>query len=392
MLPWLSAFATVFNRETTGICRNPALVFFCFYLPVFWILIVWGLLGQGVITHAPVAFIDNDNSPASRATGRAIAANRAIALETRPDIKTALQDMAAGSVYAVIMIPAGYARDSLKNGSASVVAWVDENRYAVGGTIRAGLQSVFSALDIQKVYTSALKLGENTAGAKKLASIAHSDFFVLGNQETSFLAFLGSTLIPSLIMIAAMLGFLTAFLRELWHKSCEDWLQCAQNKITAAVFGKLLPWYLIYAVIFLFYMALFAGEGGFNITGSLFLWFTLGLFCLADFAAMAVLIAGIAPTWRMALVIGAGYSAPALPFTGFSMPLDSMGEFARLFGQCLPLTWLVQGQAQDWTLGAALANLELPFTAMTLIFTITICLALPVINWSYHRHAAREKS
>lgn len=61
---------------------------------------------------------------------------------------------------------------------------------------------------------------------------------------------------------------------------------------------------------------------------------------------------GIAPNWRFALVVTSGYAAPALPFTGFSMPLDSMSEMARMFCKCLPLTWFIEGQTQQWTLGA----------------------------------------
>lgn len=390
MSHWLSGFLSVVKREINGICSNSALVFFCFYLPVFWILIVWGLLGQGIIERVPVAFIDNDRTPLSRDVARAIHSQRTMGLETWLEPQAALEAMAAGNVYAVILIPEGYTRDALSGKGGTIATWVDENRYAVGGTIRAGLKNVFSALNIKDVYTSALKTGAGLDNAGKIVSIVHSDFYALGNVETSFLAFLGSTLIPSLVMIAAMLGFLTAFLRELWDSSINDWLNCAHNHITAAIIGKLFPWYAIYALIFLFYMALFAGEGGFNITGPIIDWFLLALGCLAAFASMAVLMAGIAPTWRMALVMGAGYAAPALPYTGFSMPLDSMGEYARMFGKCLPLTWLIQGQAQEWTLGAQIIDLRTPFIALGLIFIIQFSLGAIVINWSYRRHAAKE--
>ena len=137
-----------------------------------------------------------------------------------------------------------------------------------------------------------------------------------------------------------------------------------------AITGKLLPHYALYCFIFLFYIALFCGYGGFHPTGSIFLWFACGACCLAVFAAMAVLIAGISPNWRLALVLASGYAAPALPYTGFSIPLDSMSVAARIFGQCLPLTWLIQGQAQQWTLGANLSNMGTTFLGLGILFIV----------------------
>lgn len=386
---WLFSFISVFQREVHGICQSTGIVFFCFYVPVFWLLVVWGLLGDGVITRIPVAIIDNDRTPMSRELTRAMAAERFLGLETYLEPDTAFAAMRQGSIYGIILIPAGYERHSLRGEGASVAVWLDENRYAAGGTIQIGLSRVFQALKEQNLLAEIFKTGMTESNARRLISLVHADSYALGNTESSFLAFLGSTLMPSLIMIAAMFGFLTAFLRELFHKTALNWLACANERISAAVIGKLLPWYAMYALIFLFYMALFSGAGGFNITGSLLHWLVLGLCCLADFAATAIVIAALAPTWRLALVIGAGYAAPALPFSGFSMPLDSMSHAVKIFGQCLPLTWFIQAQAREWTLGAGLGDIGTAFAAMLIIFLAFFLPGLPLINWSYHRRAAK---
>ncbi len=388
---WFAALCDVFVREIKGIYQSRGIVAFCFYAPVFWILVVWALLGNGIIQKAKVAFIDNDRTPLTREIARAISAQEYIGLESWTDPRSALDALAAGEVYGVLLIPAGYTRDSLKGRGGSLVLWADENRYAVAGTLRVGLNEVMSAIHIQDVYASVLKTGAGPTISRRLISAVHSDFYSLGNQEGSFLGFLGGTLIPSLIMIAAMFGFLTAFLRELWHKSVSRWLACAGGRFSVAIVGKLLPWYFIYSLIFMFYMALFSGEGGFNITGPVFAWALLGFLCLADFASVAILIAALSPTWRMALVAGAGYAAPALPFTGFSIPQDSMGEAARIFGECLPLTWLVQGQADVWTLGSSLADLGAPLAAMALLIFIPASIGAPLLKIIYGKRAMKEE-
>lgn len=387
---WLYAFKRVFQREIDGIYHNTQLVIFCFYVPVIWLLVVWALLGQGVVTHVPVAFIDNDNSPMSRETARTIASCRAVKLVSYLEPAKALGDMRAGKIYGVAMIPAGYEREKLTGHGSSLVLWLDENRYAAANMISAAVNSALQALADENMLDTALKTGASPADARRMLAVVHSDFYSLGNEEGSFLAFLGSTLLPGLIMLGAMFTFVIAFLRELWHSSIAEWLKCAGGRISVAAAGKLMPYYGVYAVIFAFYLALFSGEGGFNITGSILTWIALGLGCLADFAAMAIIVAAISPTWRMALVISAGYAGPALPFTGFSMPLDSMSPGVALFARCMPLTWYIQGQAQEWTLGASLSSMGDTFAGMGAIFILALCAGLPLLRWKCNIYTAKE--
>lgn len=106
---------------------------------------------------------------------------------------------------------------------------------------------------------------------------------------------------------------------------------------------------------------------------------------------MAILATALAPNWRFALVLCAGYAAPALPFTGFSIPLESMGEYTRMFAQCLPLTWLIQGQAQQWTLGSPLAHTGNVFPAFGLLFLVPLIPGFLLLRRKYTRMAAKEK-
>lgn len=390
MSKWLSALNSVLLREFRQIAQSPQLIIFCFLAPIFWMLIVWGLLGQGLVQKVPTALIDQDKSAQSREVINALEACRAIKFINFESPNQALSAMRSGAVYAVFLIPPDFAREKLKGNGGSVIAWLDENRYAVAGVLEAQASAAIQALNNSDLVSKIFETGAAPAEASRMLSLVHADFYPLGNAETSFLAFLGSTLLPSLIMIGAMFAFVTSFLRELWHKSINQWLACAQNSLIPALLGKLIPYYFAYTLIFIFYLALFSGEGQFNLTGSLWIWLALGMACLACFAASAILIAAIAPTWRMALVMSAGYAAPALPFTGFSIPLDSMGHAVSIFARFLPLTWYIQGQSQQWTLGANIDDMGSSFGGLSVLFILTISAALPLFRWSFNRKAKKE--
>lgn len=389
---WLSAFSRVFSREVKGIRESPQMAIFCFYWPLVWIVFVWLMLSHSVITDLPVAFIDNDNSPLSRELARSFSACPAVSPVAYASPAEALGAMRAGTVYAVLLIPAGYSRDQQSGTGSSIVLWLDENRYATAGTIQKQISDAMLAHQSGNTLRAALQTGAGPDEAKRMLAIAHSDFFSLANMEMSFQAFLASTLIPGLIMIGAILSFVTAFIREYWHSSVSDWIKCASGRITCATAGKLLPYYGIYVLIFVFYATLFSGVGGFNINGSLLIWIALGLACLADFAAVAVLITAISPTWRLALVISVGYAAPALPFAGFSMPMDSMGPILQRYAHCLPLTWFISGQAEEWALGAPISEMGPNFAAMACLFIIPLCIGLPLLRRSQNKRAAKEKA
>lgn len=386
---WLDGAAASARREVAALAGNRAEVFFCIVLPVLWMLVVWGLLGQGVITDVPVGFVDNDKTSLSRSIARALDANRAVALESRNSREEALAAMRQGALYGVIVIPAGYTRDTLAGRGSSVILYLDENRYAVAGTLQAEVSSVISALSLESTTEAALRTGSGVAGARRLVSVVHSDFYALGNMQMSFLAFLGGSLMPGVLMIGAMLGFVTAILREQWRDSVGEWFATAGGSPSAALCGKLLPHYGVYCGLFLFYIALFAGQGGWGAAGSVLLWFACGAACVAAFAAAAILVTGIAPSWRLALVVASGYAAPALPFTGFSIPLDSMHQYVRAFAHCLPLTWLLEGQSQQWVLGAGAGGMGTTFAAFGLLIAVPLLAGYPVFRWRYRR-LARE--
>lgn len=353
-------------------------------------LIVWGLLGQGIMTRIPVAIVDEDQSSMSREVIRALDSVRSLGLESYQNSIEALAAMREGSIYGAIIIPFGYMRDKLAKTGSSVVLYVDENRYAVAGTFEEAVSAAITGLEDESIITNIMQAGTGETGARRIASLVHADFYRLANMGSSFLIFLSSTLLPSLVTIGATFGFMSAILREIWNDSVNAWQKAANGSFPAALLGKLTPHFVYYCLVFLFYIALFSGYGGYAPAGSTGLWFICGAATLAAFAAACVLIAAIAPNWRLALIVAVGYAAPALPFSGFSIPLDSMDSGVRFFSNFLPLTWYIRGQSQVWALGAGIDEMGSVFSALALLFIVPLIIALPLFSRKYTRIAQKE--
>ncbi|MCD8340448.1 MAG: ABC transporter permease, partial [Burkholderiales bacterium] len=379
-------------REFNNLLENPGEIVFCLIMPLVWMLVIWGLLGRGIITEVPVAFVDNDNTPMSRKIASALDANRAIGLVSFNSQPEAMDSMKDGSTYGVIVIPFGYMKDMLSGRGSSVTIYLDENRYSIAGTLQGEIATLASTLSLQNSAQAFLQKGSGPANAERLVSIVHPGFNAIGNEAFNFNPFLGSTLLPGVLMVGAMFCFVTCIIREDFQNTISEWFKCADGSITAAVIGKLTPYWVAYAIFWLFYFALFCGFGGWTPTGSLFLWFIIGLMCLNAFACVAVLIAGLAPTWRFTLIIASGYAAPALPFTGFSIPIDSMGPVLQFFCKLLPLTWYIEGQSRIWMLGAHIYDLEDVFKGLFLIAIIPFIFGLPLLKFVYTRRATKREA
>lgn len=378
------------RRECVLWAANPREVFFCDIMPIVWILIVWGLLGDGIMTKVPIGLVDEDRSSMSREVIRALDSARSLGLESYENSISALAAMRQGEIYGVVVIPFGYMRDKLSNTGSSVVLYTDENRYAVGGTFEEAVSGVMSALNDAQMAEALLKTGTGETGANRILNLVHTDFYRLSNMGSSFLIFLSSTLIPALISIGATFAFISAILREIWDKSVLDWKISANGSFSAGLVGKLTPHFVYYCLIFLFYIALFSGQGSFAPAGSILLWFLCGAATLGAFAAMCVLITAFSPTWRLAMVIAVGYVAPELPFSGFSIPLDSMDSGVRFFSDFLPMTWYIRGQSQVWSLGASIDQTGVTFLALALLFIVPLIIGLPFFKRKFSRIASSE--
>lgn len=389
---WMGGVFASMRRELGLWARNPREVFFCDIMPLVWILIVWGLLGQGIMTAVPVGLVDEDKSPMSREVIRALDSARSLGLESYESSMAALAAMRQGSIYGVLVIPFGYMRDNLSGLGAPVVLYTDENRYAVGGTFSEATASVMQGLGDRRMTSELMKTGIGEGGARRVLELVHADFYRLGNMGSSFLIFLGSTLMPALVTIGAIFAFMSAILREVWNRSIGEWLSCANGSFSAGLLGKLAPHFAYYCLVFLFYIALFSGYGGFAPAGSVIDWFFCGATTILVFTSMSILIAGISPSWRLALVIAVGYAAPALPFSGFSIPLDSMDAGVRFFANFLPITWYIRGQAQIWCLGAEPAEMGMTFLALGLLFVTPAIIGLPLFRRKFTALAKAEKA
>lgn len=382
---WLEASSASARRELRALTHRPAEIIFCWIMPLVWMLIVWGLTGNGMVQQVPVAFVDQDHSSISRSIANQFSATRSLGLDSYIDNADGLEALRTGKVYALISIPQNYGKDTLSGKGSSISLYLDENRFAVASTILADVNLVISNLNTQKAENSLLYTGGGIAGAQHKVDVIQADFYGLGNPASSFGAFLGSSLLPSILQLGALLCFATTLIREQQDQSFRSWMENARGSLSASIFGKLFPSLFYYFLLCVWYIALFVGAGGWANSGSLVIW-TLSLFFLIlAMAGIAVLFVALAPSWHFALVLCSAYVAPALPFTGSSIPLDTMGPWVASFAQLIPLTWFLKIQSEQWVLGGVFTYSSFNVLILSLFSIIPFTLGIGLMRLKIKR-------
>ncbi len=367
---WLNASSAVFRREMLRICNSPVEIVLCWLMPVVWMLIIWGLTGTGLMQDLPVAFVDNDHSKISRQIGFDLDSLRSIKPISYSNTAEGMDALKSGKVYAMLVVPKDYSRDLASGVGQSLVLYLDQTRYSVAGSIRGDIIEYLKHFLRENTKQSSYLAGGGVSVAERRLDVLKEDFFALGNPAFSFMPFLGSTLIPGVLQLAAALGFCACLIRESYNRTVANWLATARGSVSAALFGKMLPCYFFYCLLFVWYLALFLGQGGIQFNGSLLIWCLAGFLLIAGMAASVILFYSISPVWRLCVVLVCGYAAPALPFSGFSLPLDSMGPMVTSFAKLLPITWFIRIQEQQWILGANFNQCALHFLFLILLVVV----------------------
>ena len=226
--------------------------------------------------------------------------------------------------------------------------------------------------------------------------IASPEVYFLGNTGFNFSAYLLPTLIPGLIALAAGLTFSGVLVREWRDGGATRLLAAANDFASAAILGKLLPWFVFYVVLGLCWVFGLTGVLGWTAAGSIGVWIgatvMLGPFYLQDpvkgdagpafaaMAAIAILFTAVSLSWPIAVSALICFAAPSFPFTGFSYPLESMTPGAAFFGQLLPLTHYLAVQGECWILNSPLDHVFTRLVPLALLIVVPMAAGLPILG------------
>lgn len=322
---------------------RPIYILMLIVIPLISFALFWFIFQKGVVQNLPIAVYDQDQTSTSRQIKRMLDATSSLNISAEvSNFEEGKRLMLRDECKALVIIPRNLEKDVLSGLSPSIINYYNNEYLVVGSSISRSIETVVTTVSKTLNASVRLKKGEMAAEAmshiEPVQTIAHTLF----NPYLNYFYFFVGTLQPAMLQIFITVMTIFSVGSELKDGTAASLLDASNDSIVAALFGKLLPYTLIYTLIGVFMNVILFTFFKMPARGS------LGLIILATFIfvlayqALGLFFVALTANLRRSLSMASFYCAPAFAFAGVTFPLIGMPAIARVWGYMLPLTHYVR--------------------------------------------------
>jgi len=337
-----SSLFRVIRREFGRIADNWVLTFVTILGPIFSFLLVAWMFTAAVVRDLPVTLVDKDHTQLSRKIARMVDATPAVNIVSQStSLEEAKSIINKGKSDAVLYIPEGMEKNVQKGVQTELVLYLNNTNVVKGGVIQSQMLTTLSTLSAYIKVQGMIKRGEQPDVAIQKAVPIKPDVHLLFNPYGNYAYFLVMGLLPLLAVVFIFLGTAYAIGIEMKENTQTAWIQTAENSITVAIIGKLIPYILLFFVNLMVMNILLIRVMGTPLNGSFGMILFSEFVLILAYQAMAVLFLAFTVNLRLTLSLGSAYTMMALTFSGLTFPAMGMVLIARIFSYIFPYTfWL----------------------------------------------------
>lgn len=304
----------------------------CIVLPLFCILFMATIFGDGQMEHIPIGVVDLDRTATSRQVARTVASVPTSRVTARyADELQAREAMQRKEIYAYVVIPYRFEADLLGGRQTYLPYYYHFALLSVGVEIRSAMERVLTASALAPVAAAGLASGTTEQRIESFLLPVNMQAHPLFNPSLDYSTYLSHPFFFILLQILILLVTLYALGSEIKFGTACHWLRAARMNIFAAVSGKLLPYSVIFSsmavlgnyVLFgILRIPLDAGFWPLNLTAALFVVSTqaLGVFLFSLFPALSIVIS----VASMVGSLGATLSGVTFPVGAMYPPIHAL--------------------------------------------------------------------
>ena len=329
-----------------------------------------------------MGLVNEDGGPLARELVMVLDAVPSLGLrgfETATEAEAALS---RAETYGTIVIPRDFTKDSLNGRGSTLELIINKSYYAVGTILEVDVKTALAAVmkSAGTIRMTAARGGSLKAESNNLR-IASPEVYFLGNTGFNFSAYLLPTLIPGLIALAAGLTFSGVLVREWRDGGATRLLAAANDFASAAILGKLLPWFVFYVVLGLCWVFGLTGVLGWTAAGSVGVWIGATVMLIAAMAAIAILFTAVSLSWPIA-VLGAHLLCRAVLSVHGLFLSARVDDAGRRLLRAAPArsTHYLAVQGECWILNSPLDHVFTRLAPLALLIVVPMAAGLPILG------------
>lgn len=295
------------------------------------------LLSKGVSRDLPITLLDLDKSELSREFARMLDATPTmhIAYEVSDELQ-GQRTIKRGESFALVIIPKDFQKNVQKGLLPNLTCYYNGQYLLPAGLILRDFQTtatIFAAgAKVLTLQNGGLMPEQAAAAVLPVGTDSH----VLYNPYTSYEIYLNIAFMPMAFQIVIMVVSVYVFGSVLKYRRGKELYEQGNGNIFVIMFGKILPYTIIFFIIGFFMNCLLYYKIGVPLQGS---FVVINLFFLSFILVcqgIAFFLASVMSSLRTALSIGGSYSALAFSFAGYTFPLEGMSPFIRALNYIFP--------------------------------------------------------
>ncbi len=354
MLQSLSRIYTVFRKESFEISRNKFYIVLAILSPLsMFILFSYGFTLE--VKNVPLAVVDMDNSALSREYISTFTNNVYFRLITYHTSDNDLyNDMQVDRIRVGIIIPHDFSKNLSRGRNADVQIFINGTMSYYANTIKGyveGLHNDFNRKLLERFIR--VKMG------RRDLSLAPIDI----NVDTWF----NPALRSEDFLVPANLAFILFFFPVLFAAlsvAREREAGIIVNMFSSPmrkyeyIFGKIVPYIIISFIDFVIFFILTIYLFDVRFRGDIALYFTISVIYIVGVTGIGLLISMLVKSQVAVIVISTiGTMMPGFLYSGYMVPIESMGPDAQMTSIILPITYYMKISRVMFLKGAGLSTL-----------------------------------
>lgn len=331
----------LWKRESERIIKRPVSFLAPLFIMGFCTLFYLTLMKEGWPNGLPAAVVDQDLSVMSRTMIRNMDATAQISIVRHcADYAEARDLMQKGEVYAFVVLPPEFGK-KLQSGRRPELSFYVNDTYLIPGSLAfkdmSFMSEVMSA-GVQKSFLDARGITEQKEQMALIQPVA-IDAHLVANPWANYGIYLINLLIPGVLQLMVIMITIFTLGTELKEGTGAEWFQTAGGSAGVAIFGKLLPYSLLFTSLGIISNLILFQFMHFTFQGSMLeMCFATFLFVLAS-QAMGIFFMGLLPLMRDAISLGAFYGLLGFTYAGFTFPIEAMPFHAQIFAWLFPMRY-----------------------------------------------------
>ena len=322
----------VMLRELSILRKNYIYAACMVVFPLMVMVFFTSLMEDGLPVEMPMGIVDADNTSTTRALIRRLDAFQMSRItQSYATVAEARKAIQNNEIYGFLYFPKGTTEKLLASRQPKISYYYSYTTLAAGALLMKDLKTI-STLGSAAVGQATMRAkGFTPEQIQTFLQPIKIDLHQIANPWTSYNAYLTTMIVPGLMMLFIFLITAYSLGTELKFNTSKQWLEMADNNISIALLGKLLPQALIWLAVVYCYEIYVFFHLGFPHLGSPWTLVLLGLMQVLASQGFGVFAFGLLPSLRMSMsvcslwaVLSISMAGSAFPVMGMDRPLQSL--------------------------------------------------------------------